>query len=197
MLSVLVDSPDGLSAVELSTRLGVGRTVVYRLIATLQANGYLRRGPDGRCYVGLAAIGLGRGVQPLLRAAAGRPLRELADSVGATAHLSLVEGDEVVVMVAVEPNTTDWFLSARVGARAPLGSRATGSALLAAPRSSAGDAPAYVLALEGGYDVAVPVRDIAGLEAAVGVLTRTEPDPGRLGPALRAAARSVAVGLHG
>ena len=34
-----------------------------------------------------------------------------------------------------------------------------------------------MLALEGGYDVAVPIREVPGLDAAVGVLTpqRTRP----------------------
>ena len=197
LLGVLADSPDGLSVAELASRLELGRTVVYRLLATLEINGYVRRTADGRCRLGMAAVGLSRGVQPLLRTAAGPVLAQLADSLGATAHLSLVEGEDVIVVVVVEPTTTDWYLGTRVGARAPLTSRATGSALLADTRSSRTtgtprEAPAYVLALEGGYDVAVPIREVPGLDAAVGVLTLNEPDPGVLGPALREAARAVA-----
>ena len=49
VLEVLAEFPEGLSVTELSHKLGVGRTVVYRLVVTLEAHSLLRRSADGKC----------------------------------------------------------------------------------------------------------------------------------------------------
>ena len=46
VLSVLADSPEGLTVTEVAAALGVSRTVVYRLIVTLEQHGLVRRGTD-------------------------------------------------------------------------------------------------------------------------------------------------------
>ncbi|MDP4715507.1 MAG: helix-turn-helix domain-containing protein, partial [Candidatus Nanopelagicales bacterium] len=65
VLSVLADTPEGLTVTEVATALGVSRTVVYRLVVTLEQHGLVRRGGDGKCRLGLAVLALARQVQPL------------------------------------------------------------------------------------------------------------------------------------
>lgn len=44
----------GLTVTELAERLGVGRTVVYRLVSTLARREFVTRSADGRVRLGLA-----------------------------------------------------------------------------------------------------------------------------------------------
>ena len=104
LLTLLADHPEGMRVSEIAAELGIGRTVVYRLVVTLEKHALLRRAADGRCHVGLGLIGLARQVQPLLREAALPPLRRLADTTTATAHLTITDGaDGLVVVAVVEP----------------------------------------------------------------------------------------------
>jgi DNA-binding IclR family transcriptional regulator len=56
----------------------------------------------------------------------------VADSVGATAHMTIVEGNEALAAVVVEPTRSDVHVAYRMGARHPLESGAAGRAILAA-----------------------------------------------------------------
>ena len=47
--------------------VGVNRTVVYRLVATLEQHGLARRDAAGQLHVGLGVLALARGLQPVLR----------------------------------------------------------------------------------------------------------------------------------
>ena len=67
VLRVLAESPEGLTVTELSSRLQVNRTVVYRLISTLEQHGLVRRDARSRLFVGLGVLHLASAVQPLLR----------------------------------------------------------------------------------------------------------------------------------
>ena len=92
VLKLLADTDHGLTVTELSNKLGVNRTVVYRLLATLEQHALVRRDLGGRARVGLGVLRLGRQVHPLVREAALPALRSLAEDIGATAHLTLVDG---------------------------------------------------------------------------------------------------------
>ena len=93
VLDVLAASTDGLTVTELAGRLEVNRTVVYRLVSTLEQHALVRRDQRGRLHVGLGVLHLASAVQPVLRDLAVPVLRELAESVGCTAHLT-VAADE-------------------------------------------------------------------------------------------------------
>ena len=67
VLRVLAESPEGLTVTELSGRLEVNRTVVYRLISTLEQHALIRRDARGRLHVGLGVLHLASAVQPVLR----------------------------------------------------------------------------------------------------------------------------------
>jgi DNA-binding IclR family transcriptional regulator len=75
VLKLLADTDHGLTVTELASRLGVNRTVVYRLLATLEQHSLVRRDLGGRARVGLGVLGLAHQVHPLLREAALPALR--------------------------------------------------------------------------------------------------------------------------
>lgn len=132
VLKLLADTDHGLTVTELAGRLGVNRTVVYRLLATLEQHALVRRDVGGRARVGLGVLRLAHQVHPLLREAALPALRSLADEVGATAHLTLVDGNEALAVAVVEPSWTDYHVAYRTGFRHPLDRGAAGRAILEA-----------------------------------------------------------------
>ncbi|QUW91639.1 HTH-type transcriptional regulator KipR [Streptomyces sp. V17-9] len=134
VLKLLADTDHGLTVTELSHKLGVNRTVVYRLLATLEQHALVRRDLGGRARVGLGVLGLGRQVHPLVREAAMPALRALAEDIGATAHLTLVDGAEALAVAVVEPTWTDYHVAYRAGFRHPLERGAAGKAILSARR---------------------------------------------------------------
>ena len=93
------DRASGLTITELAARLDVGRPVVYRLVTALEAHHLVTRRPNGRVRLGLGVSRLAAAVTPLVRNEARPILQELADSVGATAHLTVSEGDEALALV--------------------------------------------------------------------------------------------------
>ncbi|CAB4845986.1 unannotated protein [freshwater metagenome] len=201
VLELLSDASDGLTVTEIAARLGVSRTVVYRLVVTLEMHALLRRGTDGRCRLGMAVLALARQVQPVLREAAMPALRRLADSVGATAHLTVVDGTDALSVAVVEPTRSDFHVAYRVGARHALDRGAAGKAVLAA-RSTQGRPfePGWVVSIgepqAGGYGVASPLLGVAGIEAAVGVFALADLAVEEVGPKVLRAAGEVARALR-
>ena len=195
VLTLLADSDRGLTINELSESLGVNRTVVYRLVATLEAHQMARRDRSGRVQIGIAVLNLSRGVVPLLRDAATPLLRELADRVGATAHLTVADGAEALAVAVVEPTWTDYHVAYRVGARHPLDKGAAGRAILLgrSPRVERVEYVATAGELEhGARGVASPVRGVPGVEASVGVIALGDLDVDAVAPRVAQAATQVA-----
>lgn len=102
VLAALAGHPAGLTVSDLAGAVGVNRTVVYRLVTTLEQHGLARRDPAGLVRVGLGVLGLARGVQPVLRELANPVLRSLADDLGATAHLTVADGSVRIVSTVGE-----------------------------------------------------------------------------------------------
>ena len=197
LLELLADAPAGRSVTELAAELGVGRTIVYRLLTTLAEHGLVRRDAEGRAMLGLAVVALARHVHPLLRDAALPVLRELAEEVGATAHLTVVDGGEALAIAVVEPSWTDLHVAYRVGSRHPLDRGAAGLAILAARTSDGRPYVASVGELQtGAHGTAAPVRGVPGLEASIGVVTFADLDADAVGPRLVRAAEAVANALR-
>lgn len=198
VLSVLAQAPSGLSVTELAAEVGVNRTVVYRLVATLVQHGLARRDDSGRLHVGLGVLTLARGLQPVLRERANPVLRALAEDLGATAHLTLADGGEALAIAVVEPSWTDFHVAYRVGARHPLDQGAAGRAILLARDIAAGRAVGerFVQTVgelqPGARGLASPVVGVDGLEASVGIVTLGDLDAAAAGPRVSAAAAEVA-----
>src|SRR5215475_11270579 len=84
ILRLLANSPGSLTVAELAGALEVNRSVVYRLVATLEQHSLVRRSDDGRVRLGLGLLPLSQRVAPFLRDTALPVLRRLAEDVGAT-----------------------------------------------------------------------------------------------------------------
>lgn len=176
LLTLLADHPEGMRVSEIAAELGIGRTVVYRLVVTLEKHALLRRAADGRCHVGLGLIGLARQVQPLLREAALPPLRRLADTTTSTAYLTITDGTDGLVVVAVaEPPRAEVFVGVRVGSRSGLEESAAGQAILLARR---GDNRPVVSPARGPGQVAsaAAALQVPGIESVVGLYFLAKPD---------------------
>lgn len=195
LLTVLAETPGGLTVTEAATVLGVNRTVVYRLVETLDQHGLVRRGASGKLTVGFGVLGLASSVQPLLRHAATPVLRALAEDVGATAHLTIADAGDALAVAVVEPTWTDYHVAYRVGSRHALSLGAAGRAIVAG-RS---DEPGYVVTVgelqPGASGVAASVHAVAGIEASVGVVALGDLDTATVGPRVVAAAAEVAARL--
>lgn len=186
------ENAGGLSITEIAHELGVGRPVVYRLVATLERHQLVTHAPGGRVRVGLGLTALSGSVAPVVQSTVAPVLRELAEAVGATAHLTVEDGHESLAVAVVEPSWPSFHVAYRRGSRHPLDRGATGRAILAAR-----DGQRELMTSEGelqpgAHGVAMPVvlRDGA-LPAAVGVVALEALEPAAVGPHLRKAAKRV------
>ena len=118
---------------ELSRRLGLHKNNVFRLLATLEGDGYIEQSDaTDRYRLGPRCLELGRsfarGSRLLERA---RPiLEELARDLGETAHLGVMHDFEVVHLDGEQPRQL-MLASSRVGRRLPLHTTALGKILIA------------------------------------------------------------------
>jgi DNA-binding IclR family transcriptional regulator len=134
-------------------------------------------------------------VQPLLRSAAVPALRELADSVGATAHLTVTDGNEALAIAVVEPSWTDFHVAYRTGSRHPLDRAAAGRAILRGRTGEAGIVTSSGELQPGAYGIAAPVLGVPGLEASVGVVALAPLDVMSVGARVARAAATVSEAL--
>jgi DNA-binding IclR family transcriptional regulator len=192
VLDVLASSADGLTVTELAARLAVNRTVVYRLVSTLEQHALVRRDPRGRLHVGLGVLHLASAVQPVVRDLAVPVLRELAESVGCTAHLTVADGEEALALAVVEPSWTDFHVGYRVGSRHPLDRGAAGRAILLGRTDGAPYSITTGELQPGARGLAAPVRGVEGLSASVGIVTLADIDVDEIAPQVLAAAAEVA-----
>ncbi len=196
VLRTLAETPGGMTITALAARIGVNRTVVYRLVATLEQHGLARRDSSGKLHVGLGVLALTRGLQPVLRELANPVLRALAERIGSTAHLTVADGGEALAIAVVEPSWTDYHVAYRVGARHPLEQGAGGKAILLGRTPPGHAAPPYVETVgeiqAGARGVAAPVLGVEGLEASVGIVSLGDLDAQVVGPQVVDAATEVA-----
>ena len=194
LLELLAAADDALSVTDLAEALGVARPVVYRLLATLEDHGLAVADEAGRYRAGLGLARLTGRVVPALRAAAEPHLRVLADTVGATAHLTIAEGDDGIAIVVVEPSATSVHVAYRTGSRHPLARGAAGRAILGA--RSGRPRRWYVTSGElesGATGLAAPLGldGLDGVEACVGVVSLGTIVERTIGPAVVRAADAI------
>jgi DNA-binding IclR family transcriptional regulator len=174
---------------ELAVTIGASRAAVYRLLVPLAERGLVRR--DGnKVRLGVGVLRLAGQVVPQLREAARPVLRGLAEKVGATAYLSIAEGDHVESVAAVEPSWTNFHVAYRVGTRHPIGTGAAGKAI--ALRQGRRDWVTSTGEVHRGItELAAPVRGVPGLRASVGVAALGSIKADTVGPQVVAAASAL------
>ncbi|MER7273535.1 helix-turn-helix domain-containing protein [Dactylosporangium sp. NPDC000244] len=195
LLHLVAETPAGLTMTEAATALGVGRAVVYRLAATLTEHGMIRRDRSGRLRLGAGLLHLARRAQPLVADAALPALRRLAETVGATAHLTIADGGEAYALAVVEPSWTQFHVAYRTGSRHPLEQGAAGKAILAGRRGDYNPVTTTGELQPGAHGVAAAVPRVEGLDASVGVVALTELDPATVPAEVANAAAAIAMAL--
>jgi DNA-binding IclR family transcriptional regulator len=183
ILSALRDAPEGLSVAELVRALGLPRSILTRLLTTLDEARYVERTGSRSYRLGPELIALGKAVRADLRDVAATVLRGLAEKLNATVVLVVRDGDHAVVISVVEPMNTDLRLSFRLGSRHLLHQGAEGMAILAGNLPLPGERTEVTEARRSGYAVsageilagtwglAVPVALVPGAATmSVGVI---------------------------
>jgi IclR family transcriptional regulator, pca regulon regulatory protein len=121
-----------LTLIDVSRRTGINRAAARRFVLTLAKLGYLRT--EGR-YFSLTSKVLNLGYAYLsaleMPELAIPHLRALAEAVGESSFLSILEGDETVCVANV-PVRRIWSISLNIGTRLPAVAMAAGRVLLAA-----------------------------------------------------------------
>jgi len=129
----MYDGEARLGVTELSRRLDLHKNNVFRLLATLEQNGYIEQCEEDDQYrLAVGCLELGHAYErsnPLIELA--RPaLGKLSAEVGETAHLAVSRGDEVAHLDGALPDRM-LLTSLRLGVRLPLHATALGKVLLA------------------------------------------------------------------
>jgi IclR family pca regulon transcriptional regulator len=136
LLSALATRRAPLGLVELGREVGLSKSTCHRYVATLLALGFVEQDVESRRYsLGPSAIDLGHaaiGAMGLTRAAA-KSLQALADEVGYTCSMAVLDGPDIVFVDRRRPlragNRIE--LAVQVGTRLPAYCTSMGKVLLA------------------------------------------------------------------
>lgn len=193
----------------LATALATHRAGLYRLLGTLADHHLVVRADDGRYLLGAGLIELAEAVRPRLRDTALPVLQRLADDLGATAALTIRDGDEAVVALVLPPREPRMHIAYRVGMRHPLTQGAPGHVLLAAGPPANDEPEAITRARNQGYalshsELLPGATGVAAAiespghepEASVSAVWIEGIDPAAAATAVTAAAREISAALR-
>ena len=153
LLTELARHAPGLTATEAAAASGLHRSIVYRLLVSLERTGFAVRLDDGRYRLGPAAAALGHRSGPALRVVVEPVLGWLAQEVDATASLVEAHGGAAVTTLVAEPPTAGPRFSYRLGNRDPLDRGAGGLAASAAMPPAPGEPERVAGVRRAGYVV--------------------------------------------
>nr|WP_276512219.1 helix-turn-helix domain-containing protein [Cryobacterium roopkundense] len=217
MLEILADSEEPLTIAALSGHLGVHRSIAYRILRTLEDHGLVTRDAAGAVQLGPRMAALARGVSRDLQTAALPELTLAANELGMTAFVTVLDGNEVVTLVSVEPRHAHATVAQRPGTRHPLAVGAPGIAIQSglgaaqwaelghdeARRSEAGGvrnvgfARSHNEVISGLSSIAVPLMISGRAPAALAVVYISSAHaPAFIGARLAAAAEVIAAELR-
>ncbi|PSL00929.1 IclR family transcriptional regulator [Murinocardiopsis flavida] len=210
VLETLRDRGRPMTIIDLARSLEVHRSIIYRILRTLEDHRLVARTADGGYELGPGLPALARGVSRPLQSAALPVLSGLADETGMTAFVVVPSGDEAVTLLTVEPRQSDAHIAYAPGVRHPLDRGAPGLALLAARPERAGERSEVARVRESGWAysrsevltgmsaVAAPIPSApAPASVALIFLEPPEGDPEErrvLGERVRAAAKEITAG---
>ncbi|GLK17912.1 IclR family transcriptional regulator [Herbiconiux flava] len=137
ILELLADRLEPQSIDDVAAALGVHRSVAYRLIRTLEQHGLVGRDAAGRLQLGAALAALAAGVAHDLQAEVLPELTAAANELAMTCFLVVLDHDECVTLVSVEPRHAVATVAQRPGTRHPVGVGAPGKAILTQLRPAA------------------------------------------------------------
>jgi DNA-binding IclR family transcriptional regulator len=135
ILEMVGQNPHGMSIRDLSSGLNLPKGTIHRLLSSLSYFGYIRQDPETKVYfLGLKLMDLNAQLSNQLdfRKVAEPILRDLVEKTKQTAHLVVLDRDEVVYVEKIETQHPAGGLkmASRVGSRNPIHSSAVGKVLL-------------------------------------------------------------------
>jgi len=217
ILEILREAGEPLSIDDVARRLGVHRSVAYRLLRTLEDHGLVGRTEAGRIELGARLAALAAGVAQDLQSEALPELTAVANELGMTCFLVVLDRDECVTLSSVEPRHAVASVAQRPGSRHPVGRGAPGKAVLSLlPRSQwpeavteqterevrEGLARGFMIShdevIPNLHAVAVPLPLRGRAPAAIAVVSLADQRPAAdLASRLRAAAGAIRAALGG
>src|SRR3954451_1253257 len=201
-LELIAGADRPLSVDTTAATLGLHRSIVYRLLRTLERRHLVERNDEGDYVPGPYLAVLSRGVRRNLRSAATPVLAGLCAQLQMTAFLVVADGEEAVTIDSVEPTSLDAHVAYRPGTRHPIDRGAPGIALLAGRPACSGERKEVIAARARGWaeseaegiagmaSIAAPIADQGAI--AVLWLAGTPVDVERVAAAVVTAAADVA-----
>jgi DNA-binding IclR family transcriptional regulator len=133
LLEVLGDSRQPLGVSEITRAIGSNKNMIYRLLSTLQDEGWVAAEEPGPVYR-MTLVPFEVASRPLatmdLRTAAQPPMRELWEELGESTYLGILDDDAVLYIEHLD-SRRNVRIAGRVGGRYPLHCTAPGKLLLA------------------------------------------------------------------
>ena len=135
ILEMVGQTSQGMSIRDLSAGLNLPKGTIHRILSSLSYFGYIRQDPATKVYfLGLKLMDLNAqlSIQLDFRKVAEPVLRDLAEKTKQTAHLVVLDRDEVVYVDKIETQQPAGGLkmASRIGSRNPAHSSAVGKVLL-------------------------------------------------------------------
>ncbi len=125
--------PWGVTLDELQRRVGLPKSSLHRILATLRRAAFVEQDSTGRFRLGLELIRIahaydesrddGQLMRPLLH--------DLAERFGETAHVARLDGSEIVYLAKVSPARRGTQMTSTIGGRNPAHCTGVGKVLLA------------------------------------------------------------------
>jgi len=128
-LEVLAETGAPMTIAELAEALGVHRSSAYRILRTLEDHRLVLRDEAGQIRLGPRLVTLARGAAPRLNETALPEITEIANMFGVTAFVAVLDDDQVITLISVEPAHSHASVTQRPGARHSALYGATGHAI--------------------------------------------------------------------
>ncbi|MCG0276309.1 MAG: IclR family transcriptional regulator [Thermosediminibacteraceae bacterium] len=133
ILEELAEEEDGIGVTELSSRVGLHKSTVHRILNTLLRMGYVEQNPKSEKYrLGTKLLYLGGAILDRMdiRKESHELLKQLAEEVNETVHLVIPDNDKALYIDKIDSKRTIRMYS-QIGRHVPLHASAVGKAILA------------------------------------------------------------------
>lgn len=173
-LTLIGEASAPLGVADLARELGIHRSMVYRMVRTLEQHGFVEKLPSGQLSLGARLSALAHAVSKDLREAAAPQLAAIADELTMTALVVVYDGQAAVTLSHAEPRNVGAAFALRPGSRHSINHGAPGRVIRSQLQPAEYPAQDYESSINevvpGLASIAVPIRLPQGKPAALAVL---------------------------